>query len=127
MNGLRTTGAFALMGVFLLAQRGGAEQSLFRAIQRGDTALVGQLIERGSSPNSRDEDGTPALMVATLFGDAACVRLLLTHGADPNQSNAGGATPLMWAMPDIEKARLLIANAAPMSTRVLARSAARRY
>jgi ankyrin repeat protein len=47
-------------------------------------------------------------MLATLFADAACVELLLESGADPNRADASGATALMWAMPDIRKARLLI-------------------
>ncbi len=117
MTSYRTVGAVALIVACLLAQHGRAEPSLVLAIQRGDTALVARLIERGINLNSTDEHGTPALMLATLFADAECVRLLLTHGADPNQGNGSGATPLMWAIPDIEKARLLIARGADVNAR----------
>ena len=45
-------------------------------------------------------------MLATLLADAACVDQLLKRGAHPNQADNSGATALMWAMPDIGKARV---------------------
>jgi N-acyl-D-amino-acid deacylase len=56
-------------------------------------------------------------MLATLFADAKCVEHLLTKGANPNQADATGATALMWAMPDIEKARVLIEHGANVNAR----------
>jgi ankyrin repeat protein len=56
-------------------------------------------------------------MVAALFADQACVELLLKRGANPNQADAIGATPLMWAIPDIAKARLLIERGANVNAR----------
>jgi ankyrin repeat protein len=103
-------GAVALLAASLSAQTqtDSAGQSVFQAIQRGDTAAVSRAIDGGVNPNIKDEQGAPVLMLATLFADSACVELLLESGADPNRADASGATALMWAMPDIRKARLLI-------------------
>lgn len=103
-------GAVALLAASLSAQTptDSAGQSVFQAIQRGDTAAVSRAIDSGVNPNIKDEQGAPILMLATLFADAACVELLLESGADPNRADASGATALMWAIPDIRKARLLI-------------------
>jgi len=115
--GFPLLGAIAFFAVSLSAQSNNAQQSLLQAIQRGDTAVVSRLIESGISPNIRDEEGVPALMLATLFADAACVELLLESGADPNQADNVGAMPLMWAMPDVRKARLLIEHGADVNAK----------
>ena len=41
----------------------------------------------------------------------------MKRGADPNQTDAGGATALMWAIPDIEKVRRLVAAGANVNAR----------
>ncbi|HET9467537.1 MAG TPA: ankyrin repeat domain-containing protein, partial [Vicinamibacterales bacterium] len=56
-------------------------------------------------------------MRATLFGDAAAVEALLKQGADPNQADAVGATALMWAVPNVEKVRLLLEHGAHVNAR----------
>jgi ankyrin repeat protein len=94
-----------------------AADSLFQAIQQGDTANVKRLLDHGIGSNVKDAEGTPALMAAALYAGADCVKLLLTRGANPNQGNAAGATPLMWAIPDIEKVKLLIAAGADVNAR----------
>jgi ankyrin repeat protein len=108
-------GAVALLATSLSAQSRSTEQSVFQAIQRGDTAAVARALDGGINPNSNDEAGVPALMLAALFADAACVELLLKKGADPNRADASGATPLMWAIPDLRKARLLIEHGADVN------------
>jgi len=101
----------------LSAQTTDSQRSLLQAIQRGDTAAVSGSLDAGITPNVTDDEGTPALMLATLFLDAEGVELLLKRGADPNRADAGGATPLMWAIPDIAKARLLIEHGANVNAR----------
>ena len=76
------------------------EASLFLAIRKADTAAAKRLLDQGMSADSKDSEGTPALMAATLYSSADLVKLLLDRGANPNVTNAVGATPLMWAIPD---------------------------
>lgn len=90
---------------------------LFQAIQRADAGRVKQLLDRGVSPDSREADGTPALLAAALYADADCVRVLLDKGANPNITNAAGATALMWAIPDLAKVQLLVAHGADVNAR----------
>lgn len=90
---------------------------LIQAIERADTSAVSRLLASGGDPNAKDEDGVPALMLASLFADARCLRQLLAKGADPNQADPAGATALMWAMPDIEKARVLLEHGANVNAR----------
>jgi ankyrin repeat protein len=92
-------------------------EPLFQAIQKSDAAGMKQLLDRGLDPNTRDSEDTPALMAAVLYADASCVKLLLDRGADPNATNKAGATALMWAMPDVAKAKLLIAAGADVNAR----------
>ncbi len=99
------------------AQSNTGQDVLLPAIRRGDTATVAQLIERGVNPNITDEEGVPALMLATLFADVECLEVLLEGGADPNRRNAAGTPPLIWAMPDSAKARLLMEYGAAVNER----------
>jgi ankyrin repeat protein len=94
-----------------------AMQPLFQAIHKADTASVKRLLDHGASPDARDTDGTPALMAAALYGDADAVKLLLDRGANPNVANNAGATPLMWAIPDLAKVKLLVERGADVNAR----------
>src|SRR6185503_3121532 len=71
----------------------------------------------GVSANLVDADGTTALMAATLFANADVMGVLLKHGADPNRGGPAGTTALMWAVPDVEKVRLLLARGANVNAR----------
>ena len=117
-------GAFArqcllvlLLAAQLFAAAPPATESLFQAIQHGDTAGVKRLLNQGVSANAQDSEGTPALMAAVLYSNADCVKLLLDHGADRNARNAAGATPLHWAVPDPAKVKLLLAAGADANAR----------
>src|SRR5690242_15938252 len=113
---LISSGMVAVTAALLAAQPPSAEP-LFQAIQKADSTGVRLLLKRGISANSKDADGTPALMTAALFADADCVKLLLEAGADPNLRNAEGATALMWAVPDVAKVKLLLAAGAEVNAK----------
>ncbi len=103
----------ALIGIVALsAQTNPSRDALFAAIRSGSVPEVERLLKAGASPDTVDADGTPALMAATLFGEADLVKLLLDRGADPNRPGVGGTTALMWAVPNLEKVRLLLARRA---------------
>lgn len=101
-----------LLGAMVSAQTDPSRDALFAAIRRGSVGETDRLLKAGANPNIVDADGTPAVMAATLFGDAGLVKLLLDSGADPNRAGIGGTTALMWAVPNIEKVRLLLARGA---------------
>jgi ankyrin repeat protein len=109
--------AVTLALVTVSAQTSDAGPALIQAIQRGDCAAASRLVAGGTSPDVKDDESVPALMLATLFGDAPCVEQLLQRGADPNQADSAGATALLWAMPDIDKARLLLKHGANVNTK----------
>ena len=90
----RTLLALAFASAVCAAEAPTAEP-LFQALQKSDATAVKRLLERGTDPNARDADGTPALMAAALYSTADCVKLLLDRGADPNATNKAGATALM--------------------------------
>src|SRR4029434_2841412 len=94
-----------------------SSQPLFDALRRNDTALVKRALAHGIKANIRDADGVPALMTAALFAGTDAMKLLLDHGADPNAANGTGATALMWAVPDVEKVRLLLTRGASVKAR----------
>jgi ankyrin repeat protein len=52
-----------------------------------------------------------------LFGSTADLRALLDQKFDPNSATKGGTTALMLAMPDLEKAKLLVEHGADVNAR----------
>jgi hypothetical protein len=66
-------------------------------------------------------EGAPAAVEpwaeTVLFGTAADVRALLDRKFDPNSATTGGTTALMMAMPDPEKAKLLLDRGANVNAR----------
>src|SRR5262252_4559388 len=99
-----------LLGTALHAADPRAGQPLIDAIRHGDVSSMKRALDGGIKPDARDADGVPALMTAALFAGADAVQLLLERGADANAANSTGATALMWAIPNVEKVRLLLAH-----------------
>ncbi len=57
------------------------------------------------------------LMDAALWGTVAAMKTALDEGADPNAHNEAGATPLMWAVNDLGKTRLLLDHHADVNAK----------
>jgi len=77
------------------AQTGSSNDPLFTAIKSGRVGDVERLLARGADVNSKDADGVPALLAATLFGDAAMVTKLLKHRANalcPRRTGSASAS-----------------------------------
>ncbi len=67
---------------------------LFQASERGDTALILQMIEQGADIFSSNTNGETALHSAAAHNQVDAVRLLIKNGADVNSTTISGWTPL---------------------------------
>jgi ankyrin repeat protein len=83
------------------------------AIRARNARSAGEILDRepdaikGGGP-----DGSMPLMYAALYGDPGLLRRLVSMGADVNAVNHAGMTPLMWALDDLDKVRLLLEHGA---------------
>jgi ankyrin repeat protein len=66
---------------------------------------------------SAQSDNISPLLKTILLDDARAVERVLQRGADPNQTGPGGTTALMWAIPDPDKVRLLLAHGANVNAK----------
>ena len=99
----------ALAGVTATFQIDGEAERLIALIRDSDRAAADRVLRSNPAVvRLRGAGGSTPLMFAALYGDAGLVKQLLAAGADPNMANAAGATALMWALPDVEKLRLLL-------------------
>lgn len=72
-------------------------KALFDAVKVGSHQSVYFLIEKGVSPDIRDEQGRTPLMVASERAYDNIIRILLDAGADINAQGPLGTTSLMYA------------------------------
>ncbi|OQY49263.1 MAG: hypothetical protein DRR08_22025 [Candidatus Parabeggiatoa sp. nov. 2] len=70
---------------------------LMEKIIEGDAGEVSLYLEGETSPDVRDSQGNPALVVATAYKRPQVVRVLLEWDANPNLTNVAGMTALMVA------------------------------
>ncbi|MBC7213377.1 MAG: ankyrin repeat domain-containing protein [Pseudomonas sp.] len=75
---------------------------LLDAARHGDAPVVRQLLDRGALPDTRNDQGQTALLVAEILGDGGpryveIVRRLLAAGADPRITDKEGVTALEHA------------------------------
>ncbi|HTI39259.1 MAG TPA: ankyrin repeat domain-containing protein [Vicinamibacterales bacterium] len=95
-----------------------AAVTAFDALRAGDRRGFVAAIEGNPNVSTlRGPGGDTPLMMASQYGDAALVRVLLEAGARPNVTNDAGATPLMRAVDDLEKTRLLVEHGANVTAR----------
>ncbi|GMQ94957.1 MAG: hypothetical protein BMS9Abin13_067 [Patescibacteria group bacterium] len=64
---------------------------------KGDMETVRRALEKGANVNTKDKDGTTALMIAVLYVHTEVTKLLLDRGADVNAKDKDGTTALMIA------------------------------
>ena len=115
--GVVSFAAVSLPAVGAIGQERGSEHVLFQAVRRGDSALLKDLLRRGTPPDVRADDGSTPLMYAALHGSTEMVELLLERGADPRAANKLNVTALLWGAQHAEKVRLLIDRGADPNAR----------
>lgn len=68
------------------------------AVKLGDVELVRMLLAAGADPDSPDQDGQTALMLASSIGSLPIAQMLIKRGAHVNAVETfRGQTALMWA------------------------------
>jgi ankyrin repeat protein/mono/diheme cytochrome c family protein len=93
---------------------------LVEALRAGNrVAFTEALTADPSAVARRGPAGSSPLMFAALYADADAVRRALDAGGNPNAANDAGVTPLMWAVSDLAKSRLLIERGADVNARSL--------
>lgn len=63
---------------------------LFGAIERGEDAIVEELLRRGANVNARDKAGSTPFMAASAGGDLKLMSFLLANGANPLVADSQG-------------------------------------
>ena len=91
--------------------------SLFTAIRSGSIDQLRKEIANGADVNDT-LDGYSALMAATLCGSTDQVRELLDHGANVNALCSDSIPALWFAVPDVEKTKLLLEHGADPNFKV---------
>lgn len=72
-------------------------ENLIQAAERGDTALVQQLLKQGAAINSRDAQGRTPVMAATHGNRVDTVQALIGAGADINIQDNLKDNPFLYA------------------------------
>jgi ankyrin repeat protein len=90
---------------------------LLFAIRDGDHVHVQKLLRAGADVNTRDADGTTALMHSVIESDANMMKLLMDFGADVNAKNELESTALMYAAVNLEQTRLLLDRGADVNAK----------
>ena len=76
----------------------GSTTTVISAIQNNDIKSLRYLLKYGgANPNQCDEDGLPAVMLATMLKRMDALQVLLHAGADSNIKNQTGETLIMLA------------------------------
>jgi glucose/arabinose dehydrogenase len=99
---LRTSKALAVVilaatVIFARPLLAGDPETLLAAAAAGNVDLVRTILDRGVSPDTRDQAGNTALMLAAFRGRLEVVRLLLERDADVTAVNADGRTAVSLA------------------------------
>ena len=95
------------------------QESFLKEIRAGNREHAELFIKAGMDINSRDKDGSTALMVASERGDIEMAQFLMQNGADVSAKNIDGYTALMYVAykGNLEIAELLIKNKADVNVK----------
>ena len=71
----------------------GLDRDLIEAVKRGRVEIVHAFLEKGASPNARDDKGGAALHWAAARGEPKVAELLVARGADIDARDGSGRIP----------------------------------
>ena len=91
--------------------------ALFQAIRSGSTEQLQQQLLNGADAND-SLNSYSALMAATLNGSLEQMKILIARGANVNYQSSDGTTALWLAVPDWDKTKLLLDNAADVNHQI---------
>ena len=115
-DGAKATEFLNRPGSVIVNTRDGStgETALHIVTARRDSLWLGFLLQRGANPDTRDDRGNTALLIATQLGWADGIQTLLSRRAGVDVTNSSGETPLIRAVQnrDIASVRLLLAAGA---------------
>jgi ankyrin repeat protein len=106
-------------------QKGGNQEEkdnfLFDAIDMNETDKVETALKNGADVNAKDNDGSAALIKASLDGHTEVVAMLLNYGADVNAKTDGDYTALMKAVlyGHTEIVRILLDKGSDVNTKTI--------
>lgn len=87
--------------------RSADEIALLEASIKGDTTAVKTLLDKGVSPNAKDNDGRTPLTEAAYRGYTEIAKMLIDHGADLFAKKRDGETPITMAAGHQDIAQLI--------------------
>ena len=91
---------------------GNKQPLLVDAAQDDNLEIVKLLLSYKANPNSKSEDGTTALIHASINKNFPMIKELVKNGADINIINKSGYSALMWSKDDFETLKFLLQNGA---------------
>ena len=86
------------------------DDQMLQAVEKGDFAVVLQLLDKGAHIDAQGKDGVTALIAASAMGKVDIVKQLLDKGASIDLKDNRGDTALNYAVmiSNIEEAKLLL-------------------
>jgi len=104
------------LSLFSSGSFGQAYEAFLRAVEDGDAKVVAEYLGKGMDPNTPDQGGHTALMIASRLGHENLVALLVDRRADPGRRSPQGDTALMMASlkGHLGIARILVERGAPV-------------
>lgn len=107
---------FMVISLFSPVSFGQAYEAFLRAVEDGDAKVVAEYLGKGMDPNTPDQGGHTALMIASRLGHENLVALLVDRKADPGRRSPQGDTALMMASlkGHLGVARILVDRGVPV-------------
>lgn len=107
---------FAYIVLVSTASLGQSYEAFLRAVEEGDARVVSEFLGKGIDPNTSDQGGHTALMIASRLGHESLVALLVERKADLLRRSPQGDSALMMASlkGHLGVARILVDRGAPV-------------